>query len=88
MIERELAEGRCVGVFIDNRYWYPASPGIHAWAVVEIVEARNVRQARLLTKLSEVGNGEGATTKEEFIPMTEIDTAPVTDAVTYQRTRV
>lgn len=84
LVERELAAGRAVGVFFENKHFHPAMSGIHGWAVVEIRDIGGVKHARLLAKQSELGHGEGKVTLDMIIKLTELDTGPVTDAVTYE----
>ena len=85
-VERELAAGRAVGVFFENKQFDPAMTGIHGWAVVEVLEINGVKHARLLAKQSELGRGEGKVTVDLTIKLTDLNTGPVTDAVTYELT--
>ena len=84
LVERELAAGRCVGVFFENRHFDPTMGGIHGWVVVEALDVAGVKHVRLLAKLSELGRGEGKVTVERTIRLTDLNTGPVTDAVTYE----
>jgi hypothetical protein len=84
VVERELNAGRAVGVFMENKHWHPAMGNIHGWAVVEILDVGGVKHARLLAKQSEFGHGEGKVTVERVIKLSDLDTGPVTDAITYE----
>lgn len=86
LVERELAAGRAVGVFFENRHFDQAMQGIHGWAVVEIFDIGGIKHARLLAKQSELGHGEGKVTLDKTIRLTDLNTGPVTDAVTYELT--
>lgn len=83
-VERELAAGRSVGVFFENKQFDPAMQGIHGWAVVEILDVNGEKHARLLAKKSELGHDEGKVTLDKTIKLADLNTGPVTDAVTYE----
>ncbi len=84
LVERELGAGRAVGVFFENRQFDPAMQGVHGWAVVEIFDIGGIKHVRLLAKQSELGHGEGKVTLDKTIPLADLNTGPVTDAVTYE----
>jgi hypothetical protein len=86
LVERELAAGRGVGVFFENKHFHPTMGGIHGWAIVDVFDVAGVKNIRLLAKQSELGQGEGKVTLEKAIKLTDLNTGPVTDAVTYELT--
>jgi hypothetical protein len=86
LVERELAAGRAVGVFFENKHFDPTMKGIHGWAAVEVCDVGGAKHVRLLAKQSELGKGEGKVTLDLTIRLTDLNIGPVTDAVTYLTT--
>lgn len=84
LLKAEIGAGRVIGIFLNNKFWNAAMPGIHAWAAVRLVDVAGKSYVHLLSKESECGQGQGKNTVETLVGLTDLDAAPVTDVVYYQ----